>query len=382
MGLETLAEDGSPADLVTSYTGAIGVLATGAQDTTLERPAQMGPAFPGERFQFAVTPDASHPSLTIAAMVVESNDVFLAFPGQGLSLLDATGSPRSAADVEADAQRLLAVWDAGTEANEVPGVGPNQPIRQAGPNTGPIDPDNNVRLYDDATNDLDGPLAGGFLDVTVTPVPASLSFDVVVTNTSDGTAYPGLLTPVLHAVHDGTSRLFTMGDPASAGLEGLAEDGSPTVLLSEVMADPGVLAAAVQAIPDGGANPGPIGPGESYSFRVTADSAHRFLSFASMVVPSNDTFIAPVPGGIEIVDTAGNPRNALDIAADLQSVIAWNAGTEANQAGAAGRDQAPQQAGPNTGAAEGAGTVRALADPVWTHPPVEDLLKVTITSLD
>ena len=32
--------------------------------------------------------------------------------------------------------RLVALWDAGTEKNEVPGVGPNQAPRQAAPNTG------------------------------------------------------------------------------------------------------------------------------------------------------------------------------------------------------------------------------------------------------
>ena len=60
------------------------------------------------------------------------------------------------------------------------------------------------------------------------------------------------------------------------------------------------------------------------------------------------------PGGIELLTEAGERRSNEDIAADIEaSLLAWDAGTERNQAGAAGPDQAPHQAGPNTGADEG-----------------------------
>ena len=88
------------------------------------------------------------------------------------------------------------------------------------------------------------------------------------------------------------------------------------------------------------------------------------------------------PGGIELLTEAGERRSNEDIAADIEaSLLAWDAGTERNQAGAAGPDQAPHQAGPNTGADEGDATVRMLNDPVWRYPMLSDVLRVTIIPL-
>ncbi|MDQ2767878.1 MAG: spondin domain-containing protein, partial [Gemmatimonadota bacterium] len=49
----------------------------------------------------------------------------------GIALFDAKGKPLS---VEVTSQ--LALWDAGTEVNEEPGLGPNQAPRQAAPGAG------------------------------------------------------------------------------------------------------------------------------------------------------------------------------------------------------------------------------------------------------
>jgi hypothetical protein len=371
-GLEKLAEDGSPTDLVTSYTGMPGVGMVGAQDTPVG--GSPGPAAPGQSYQFSVTPDAEHRFLSIAFMVVETNDVFVAFEPEGVPLLDVSGTLHPTDDISANIRRSLAVWDAGTEANEVPGVGLNQPIRQAGPNVGASDPITTVRRYADATNDLAGPGLGGFVDVSIKAADAPLTrtFTVTITNTSDVTAYPGLFTPALWATHNPTATLFTPGMAASAGLESLAEDGDGSSLL-----------AALGALPDVGtadiAGTDPVAPGSSLVFSVTLDTDYRYLSFASMVVPSNDTFMAFGPGGIELLTEAGTRRSNEDIAADIEfSLAAWDAGTERNQAGAAGPDQAPHQGGPNTGADEGDGTVRMLNDPVWRYPMLSDVLRVTI----
>jgi hypothetical protein len=382
-GLETLAEDGSPANLVTSHTGAPGTGSVGAQTTTVERPGDPpGPAMPGERFRFTVTPDTAHPRLSIAAMVVDTNDVFLAFGPEGVALLKDDGTPRSASDINADMQRMLAVWDAGTEANEVPGVGPNQAPRQAAGNTGPADPNTPVRRYADATNDLAGPGLGGFAEVTIEASADPLSFDVTVLNTSNETAYPGMLTPVVWATHNSSASLFDDGMPASTELERLAEDGNHTPLLDMLDAMAGVGVSGVAAMPDGG-DPGPLPPGSEYTFTVTMDPEHPYLSIASMVVPSNDTFLAFDPAGLRLLTDAGEPRSDEDIAADVETqLVAWDAGTEQNQAGAAGPDQAPRQAGPNTGANEGHGLVRLLNDPVWRYPAVSDVVRVTITPLE
>lgn len=380
-GLETLAEDGSPAGLVAAYSGSPEIGEIGA--------AGSGPIATGGTFNFSVTPTMDHPYLTIASMVVESNDVFLAYGSPGIALLDSDGNPRPVADVLADINRTLVPWDAGTEANEVPGVGPNQAPRQTAANTGPVDPTPGVRIYRDATNDLAGSQANGFANLTVEAGPHPGSFLVTLRNTSGNTVYPGALTPVAWVLHNGNYNLFRVGEAATPGLEALAEDGNVMPLLNELGQGFGVGHYGAQAVPDGGDTPEPIANGGAYRFLVTPSAAYPYLTIASMIVPSNDTFLAFGPRGIRLVETNGQPRPLEAIAADIASdLIAWDAGTERNQAGAAGPDQAPRQAGPNTGADEGDGTVRLLFstdanglvrnDTVWDYPQVEQVLRATI----
>jgi hypothetical protein len=373
-GLETLAEDGSPAGLVSWASAQPGVLAAGGQALTAERPtASPGPAAPGERFRFTARPDAAHPRLSLAAMLVETNDLFVGTAPEGVALLDGAGQPRSAADVEADLRASLALWDAGTEVNQTPGAGADQPIRQAGPNTGAADPDPTVRPYVDLAADLAEPFTSGFARVEVLALGAG-RFEITVRNTSSG-AFQGFLTPVAWAVHDFVTRQHEVGMPASPALEALAEDGDASGFAAAMAALPGTRAAGVQALAVGASAPGPIGPGESYQFTVEATTNMHHLSLATMVVPSNDTYLAL--DRVPLLDGAGQPRLPAAINGDLARVLgAFDAGTEANQIGAAGPDQAPRQAGPNTGAAEGDGTVRPVT-PADT-PAVTDMVRVTL----
>jgi hypothetical protein len=377
-GLEELAEDGSPATLVSMYHGAMGVAHVGAQAVTAERPMDAaGPAFPGERYVIEVTPDAQHRYLSLAAMVVQSNDAFLALPASGVALLDESGMLRSAVEVERDISQWLAVWDAGTEANEVPGAGMNQAPRQAGPDTGPADPIATVRRHQDATNDLAEPSA--LFDVTVVSSSTSGTFDVTVTNTSDQTAFPTPLTPVAWAVHDDGYSLFTMGAEASAELERLAEDGDPAQLADLLSMETAVADSGVHAIPVGATEAGPLMPGASYTFSVTPSSSERFLSFASMVVHSNDTILSTMPGGVALLDEMGDPRSDTEIAADIADALAaFDVGTEGNQVGAIGPDQPLHQSTMNIGPAEGSAMVRTYDDPVWSYPDVSALVRVTV----
>lgn len=103
------------------------------------------------------------------------------------ALLDVAGDPRDPEDVAADLRRSLTSWDAGTEANEVIGVGPNQGPRQSGSNVGPPDPNDSVRLYDDSTNDLAQDKLGELLSVTIAHTSGS-TFEVTVSNTSGASA--------------------------------------------------------------------------------------------------------------------------------------------------------------------------------------------------
>ncbi len=360
-GLELLAEAGDPSVLVTEAAAAGATAAA----------AGSGPAGPTETFQFEVTPTMSQPLLSLAMMIVHSNDVFIATRPAGVALLDGSGDPRPASMVEADLARSLAVWDAGTEANEVPGVGPNQPL-QGGGATGPADPDDTVRLYADPTNDLASASVGGMVALTITNA-GGLDFDVTLENTSGASPYPLLLTPALWAVHDAATPFFTMGQAAAPDLEHLAEDGDPTSWLATLSATSGVAASGVEGA-------APSAPGEAFSFQVTMTPSARFLSIASMVVPSNDTFVALGDGaGIELVTTAGAARSDADIAADVSALLrAYESGTEANEAGATGPFMAPHQPGANMGASEGDATVRPVNDQ-WGYPEISQLVRVTVT---
>lgn len=376
LGLETLAEDGSPADLVAAVGADPQVGMAAAQTTTTQRPnAGPGPAMPGETYELRV--DASGAErLSLAAMLVESNDWFLALPPAGLSLRDSAGALRAAAELEAELRRTLAVWDAGTEADQVPGAGSFQPMRQAAANTGPADADDTVRRALDTTNDLSGPRAGGLARVRVTSLGGA-RFQIEVQNTSDQTDYAALLTPVAWSLGDGQSGLFQAGRAASPGLEELAEDGSPATLVAAQS-----TSAGAANTPLGASAPGPIMAGQSYRFEVTASAAERYLNLATMVVPSNDAFLALGETGVALLDATGQPRSAAAIQTDLdQALGAWDAGTEANETGAAGPNQPPAQAAPNTGPSAGDGLVRPYTDALYAAPAADRMVRITIRPL-
>jgi hypothetical protein len=365
-GLETLAEDGDPSALATELAGAAGVDQTGTE---------VGLA-PGESIVITVTPSATEFNFSFATMVVNSNDGFLAQAPAGVPMRDGAGMPRDDEDIEADILATLGVWDAGTEANEVPGVGPNQAPNQAAPGDGPDDTNPVIRRYNDITNDLSGDNAGGFISIAVSESGGDYTF--TVTNTSGSTAYPGVITPMVYAVHDDTVMPFEIGVMASPGLEMLAEDGDASGLVSDLQ---GVADfAAVANMPVGAMMPGPLFPGDQYEFTVTPDATNRFLSIASMAVPSNDTFLAFDPGGVALINAVGTPLTPEAVAATIATQLsAWDAGTENNQAGAAGRDMAPFQAAANTGVSEGTGVVRNADDElVWPVPDSANIIRVTV----
>lgn len=366
-GLEALAEDGDPAGWVTALTGQTGIGTVGSQGAA--------PAAPGAQLSFQVTPTAAAPVLSFATMVVETNDAFIALPPSGVALLTSANAPRPAAEVQAEIRRRLAVWDAGTEADQIPGVGPDQAPRQTGVNTGAADPVGTVRRHADATNAL--ATLGDLVEVDVVNGSASGTFDVTISTIGVDAGFP-TLTPVVWALHTSATALFTAGAPASAGLEALAEDGATAALEAALTADAAVGSSGVQAMATGASTAGPIDPGGSYTFSVTPDATHRYLSFATMLVPSNDAFLAFGPAGVALLNAAGNPRSDMDIATDIAATLAaWDAGTEQNQAGAAGSDQAPRGTA-NTGEAEGNGFLRLMPDGVWRYPAPADIVRVTI----
>jgi hypothetical protein len=388
-------------------------IASGAFNTP-EGASGPGPLLPGGAyvFNFNAAPGSR---LSFATMFVQSNDLFYAPDETGIALWNTNGTALSG-----DITSLIKLWDAGTEINQTPGTGSDQAPRQAGPNTGAADPNKTVRLAE--TVGL--PAVANVIRVTVSSV--GTAFTVRIENVSGNSTLPtpfapgvfvvhndgaplfsngvadrgegleaiaedgnpaalagvlagktgvtGPLAPGVFAAHTGSDVLFVAGSAdRKEGLEALAEDGNPAALATAVAARAGVGASGAFAVPVGTTGPGPLFPGNAYSFTFSATPGEK-LSFATMFVQSNDWFYAPNGNGIALWTSGGTP-----ISGDITNLIRlWDSGTEVNQVPGVGLDQAPRQSGANTGAVDPNNTVREVNDA--RIPAVDRVIRVTITS--
>ena len=156
-GLEAIAEDGIPADLVSALNAKGEVSMAGAFDTPVgaSTPAAIGP---GGSYSFTISAVPGD-RLSLVTMFVQSNDWFYSFSEDGLALFDGN------VPVSGDVTASINLYDAGTEIDEVPGAGLNQVIRQSGFDIGPADPNNTVR----AVNEAGLPSVAEVIQVSITP---------------------------------------------------------------------------------------------------------------------------------------------------------------------------------------------------------------------
>ncbi len=170
-----------------------------------------------------------------------------------------------------------------------------------------------------------------------------VTIDVTNLAPADGT----FSTPYWVGIHDGSFDLYDLGAPAPVPLERIAEDGTIDPL-STAFVTSGAGVDGVVAGPDG-----PIGPGGSGTVTLVVDvdeGTPLYLSYASMVLPSNDTFVAN-----------GDPTTHLlfDADGDFVGEDFVVSGAEALDAGTEVNDEATQttaffgQAAPDTGTPEG-----------------------------
>lgn len=386
--------------------------------------SEPGPLVPGGAYEvsFNAVPGDR---LSFASMFVQSNDWFIAPDQAGLALFDNDGTL-----LTGDVTKQIHLWDSGTEINQEPGLGADQALRQAGPNTGAADPDHTVRLVSDEFDNL--PALSDLVKVTLNS-PAANQFVLRIENiapegiltTSDGQSQPVPFAPGVWAVHSGASPLFTAGAPDfGRGLEALAEDGDPSTLATSLAAQSGlvtpfapgvwtvhtaanplftagqpdrglglealaedgdpstlgkalagqedVISAGVFNTPVGAAEPGALLPGHAYEFSFEATPGD-YLSFATMFVQSNDLFYGPAGKGIALFRADGAPIRGNV----TRQILLWDAGTEVNQVPGFGADQAPRQAGPNSGADE-KGAVHVVSDG-FSYPATASTIRVTIT---
>lgn len=129
--LQRMAEDGNPEGLYSDLQFYPSVKATGAFNYAAQPYPVAGFIGPKQAFEFVIKNAVRGDRLSFVTMMIESNDWFYANNKQGLSLFAADGTPTSG-----DITNRFGLFDAGTEANEEPGVGMNQAPRQSRPDTG------------------------------------------------------------------------------------------------------------------------------------------------------------------------------------------------------------------------------------------------------
>ncbi len=201
----------------------------------------------------------------------------------------------------------------------------------------------------------------------------TFTFRVRIQNISADSAPPTLFAPGVWVLHSESSPLFTSGEAdRDEGLEALAEDGDPTALAAALLAKG--LSAGIFSTPVCADSTRPLQSREFYEFEVTASPETPYLSYATMLVQSNDLFLAPVENGIALFDEDGKAIGAQNVTGKL---LLWDAGTEANEEPGVGPNQAPRQSDPNVGSADEIATVRPVDDE-YEYPDIADLVRVYI----
>ncbi len=364
------------------------------------------PAFPGESYEFSFA-QVEGGRVSFATMLVQSNDLFFAPAPHGIDLFDADGNP-----VTGDITDQIYLWDAGTEVNEEPGVGPNQAPRQGDMSAGE-DENGVVQVVNDgfaypAVNELIrvtveygmeiftvrienisgdsalvSPIAPGFYVVYESGHPL---FDDGYADRGEGlealaedgnpaglydrfdTVLETPFAPGVAVVHTDAGPLFIAGEAdRGAGLEALAEDGDPSGLAAlDYM---GVSSVTIFNTPDMAADPGPLFPGSYYEFTFEAVPGDH-LSLATMLVQSNDLFVGTDAAGVALFDADGHPLHG------ISNLGIWDAGTEVNEEPGVGPNQAPRQGDMSAGEAEN-GVVHLVADG-FNYPSAFNLVRITV----
>lgn len=389
-----------------------------------------GPLAPGQAYEIEFTAGTGH-AVVLATMFGQSNDWFFATPPEGIPLFDDEGRP-----VTGDVTDRIALYDAGTEVDEEPAVGPhtgpNQSTSKDGP--GAIDPNDEVRevprsviLSNGKTFEM--PAVSDMIAVELSATNAQTrQFTLRIENVADDTMTlvtskgpkPVRISPGVWALAAGTESVFTLGaKDRGEGLEAIAEMGDPTGLASALEAHGGVatpLSPGIWRVQESGMplwTEGEPDRGEGLEAlaergdisvldeRCTDPEANACGAFA---IPVGASEPGPIlPGGAYVFEIVAVPgerwtyaqmygasndwffgtpddgialfdANDEPITGDITDRIRiWDAGTEFDEELAIGA-----YGGAVEGPADPVGRVRIVEDDVYATP-VSEHLQVTIT---
>jgi hypothetical protein len=111
-------------------------------------------------------------------------------------------------------------------------------------------------------------------------------YEVTITNLTKASQF----TPILAATHKPAIAYFELGQPSSAGLALLAEGGNPAELANELLSTGKVIDTANSA--DVLGTPPLLFAGQSVTLKLEGLRNRTRLSFAAMILPTNDSFVA------------------------------------------------------------------------------------------
>jgi hypothetical protein len=149
-------------------------------------------------------------------------------------------------------------------------------------------------------------------------VPADRVYRVTIRNLTSGQP----LSPVTVATHRKGLRIFQVGAPASFAIKEIAENGNNAPLLTKLensMAVFDVFGDDEPLVPDG--TPGAAMFDDSVTFTIESAPTFRRLSFATMLVCTNDGFTG-LGGQLRLPGRVGGTV--------IRNTAAYDAGTEIN----------------------------------------------------
>lgn len=152
--------------------------------------------------------------------------------------------------------------------------------------------------------------------VSIAGIPESSAakskmYEVTVTNLTPGQP----ITPPLLVTHSADAGFFSVGEMASNEIQQLAENGNPIPLVEMLQGKSGIVSIVQGETPLVPANdPGNTGLSYSETFVVSSEGNMRYLSFASMLVCTNDGF-----AGIDSVKLPVNQKTVYAMAYDART---------------------------------------------------------------
>lgn len=132
-------------------------------------------------------------------------------------------------------------------------------------------------------------VGSGLLFSSVAQASGNTSYEVTITNLTRAQVF----TPILVTSHRKGVHIFELGSEASSDLSALAEGGDVAPLTATLEAN--------YKVADVGNSGGLLMPGASVTVTVSAQHGAKRISLASMMIPTNDSFIA--------LDSVKAPRN-------------------------------------------------------------------------